>query len=87
MEYFWAILVSVIILLIIYGMISSNVRQRRLKRATEVMLPSVKQHFEAGRRYNVLSATDSYLSACYSSGFPRHSEPSILHFRSRLPNG
>ena len=53
MEYFWAIVVSVIILLIIYGMVSSNVRQRRLKRATEAMLPSVKQHFEAGRRYNV----------------------------------
>lgn len=53
MEYFWEIFASAVFFLIVYSIISSNVRQRRLKRATEAMLPSLKQHFQTGRRYNV----------------------------------
>lgn len=53
MEYFWATLASIVVVLIIYGMVSSSIRKRRLKRATAAMLPTLKQHFQAGRRYNV----------------------------------
>jgi hypothetical protein len=53
MEYFWAVIVTLVIVMIIWGIIASKLRQRRMKRATEAMLPSLKQHFEAGRRYNV----------------------------------
>ncbi len=40
-------------LLIVWGVVSAKVRERRLKKATEKMLPTLKQHFEAGRHYNV----------------------------------
>ena len=53
MEYFWAGIVSIVLLLIIYGIVSSKLRQRRVRKATEAMLPKLSQHFEAGRRYNV----------------------------------
>jgi hypothetical protein len=53
MEYFWAIIVSIILGLIIWGIASSKIRERRVKKATEKMLPKLKQHFEAGRYYNV----------------------------------
>jgi hypothetical protein len=53
MEYFWSIFVSIVLALIIWGIVSSKLRERRVKKATEAMLPRLKQHFEAGRRYNV----------------------------------
>jgi len=53
MDYFWPILVSIILVLIIWGIIASKVRERRMKRAREAMLPALKQHFEAGQRYHV----------------------------------
>ena len=53
MEYFWAIVVSIILVMIIWGIASSKLRERRVKKATEKLLPTVKEHFEAGRHYNV----------------------------------
>ena len=53
MEYFWAILASIVVLLIVYGIVSAKLSDRRVRKATEAMLPKLKQHFEAGRRYNV----------------------------------
>lgn len=53
MEYFWSIFVSIVLVMIIWGIVSSKLRERRVKKATEAMLPRLKQHFEAGRRYNV----------------------------------
>jgi len=53
MEYFWAVIVSVILLMIVWGIVSSKIRDRRVKKATAKLLPKVTQHFEAGRLYNV----------------------------------
>ena len=53
MDYLWPIFVSFITLLILWGIIASKLKTRRLKRAADAMLPTLKQHFVAGRRYNV----------------------------------
>ena len=53
MEYFWAILVSGIVLLVIWGIIASKVKQRRIRRATEKIFPKVEDHIQADRRYNI----------------------------------
>jgi len=53
MEYFWAILISVIVILVIYGIINSKVKQRRIRRATDRIFPKVEDHIQADRRYNI----------------------------------
>ncbi|MBV9127027.1 MAG: hypothetical protein JO117_02955 [Verrucomicrobia bacterium] len=65
-------------MMFIVSMISSRLRERRIKRAVEALVPRVKQHFEVGHRYNVfLSHGQTFeqvlfvgISAPYSS---RHS--------------
>ncbi|HEY5297732.1 MAG TPA: hypothetical protein VIK59_07390 [Verrucomicrobiae bacterium] len=53
MQEVWAIIVSAIIVLVIWGIISSKRDSRRLKRAVEEILPAMKHRFEPNRRYNV----------------------------------
>ena len=49
MDYFWSILVSVVVILIIYGIIRGKVKQRRIRRATEKIFPMVEDHIQANR--------------------------------------
>src|ERR1039457_4033056 len=49
----WVIIVSAVIVLIVWGIISSKLDARRLKRATDALLPTLKQQFEPNRRYHV----------------------------------
>jgi len=53
MEYFWAALVSAIVLMIICGTISSKIKQRRIRKATEKIFPKVPEHIRADHRYNI----------------------------------
>lgn len=53
MEYFWAGLVSLIVLLIIWGIISSKVKNRRIRKATEKIFPKLMDHIQADHRYNI----------------------------------
>jgi hypothetical protein len=52
-EDLWAIIFSAVIVLILWGVISSRRDKRRVKQATDALLPTVKHQFEAGRRYHV----------------------------------
>lgn len=49
----WAIIVGTVVLLIIYGMVSSKLRQRKLRRLRQEAMPVVPQSVKAGVLYNV----------------------------------
>jgi len=53
MDYFWAIFASVVVILIIYGIISSRLKQRRIRKATAKIFPTVQDHIQADKRYNI----------------------------------
>jgi hypothetical protein len=49
----WVIILSAIIVLIVLAVITTKRDARRVKRATDDLLPTLKQQFEPGRRYHV----------------------------------
>ena len=49
----WVIILSAFIVLIVLAGITSKRDARRVKRATDNLLPTLKQEFEPGRRYHV----------------------------------
>jgi hypothetical protein len=49
----WAVIVGIIILLILYGIISSRLRVRRQRLARERVMPFVAETIRPGRRYDV----------------------------------
>jgi hypothetical protein len=53
MEYFWAALVSGIVLLVIWSIIANKVKHRRIRKATERIFPKIEDHIQADRRYNI----------------------------------
>jgi hypothetical protein len=53
MEVFWFILASVVVILIIYGIVSSKLKDRKLRKATRAFLPALPDHIKAGKTYNV----------------------------------
>lgn len=53
MGYFWAIFASVVLILIIWGIVSSKMKSRRIRKETEKMLPKVVDHIQADHRYNI----------------------------------
>ena len=54
MEYFWAVIVSLIVIMILYGIVSSKINSHRVKKAAEKVFPNVADHLQADRRYNIL---------------------------------
>ena len=52
MQEFWAVLVSIGLLLIIYGIISSNLKDRRIRKLRKKTLPSIPETIKAGGTYN-----------------------------------
>ena len=53
MGYFWAALCSIILILIIWGILASKARKRRIRNETQKMLPKVVDHIQADHRYNI----------------------------------
>ncbi len=49
----WAVIVVVIILMVIYGYVSSKLKDRKRKKVREKSLPYVEDNVRAGCRYNV----------------------------------
>lgn len=49
----WFILISILFILIIYGIISSKLKDRRLRKASRDLLPALRDHFHAGKIYHV----------------------------------
>jgi hypothetical protein len=62
MGYVWAVIVSVILLLIIYGIVNSKIRERRNRKLTKELLPEVQDHIKSNQLYDVyLSCGRSFL--------------------------
>lgn len=60
----WAVIVGVVLLLIIYGIVSSKLKARRQRRQREKSLPFVEDNIRTGVAYNVhLSDGRKYLGA------------------------
>lgn len=53
MGYFWAAFASIVLILILGGIIGSNIKQRRIRKAREKILPNVTDHIQVNRRYNI----------------------------------
>jgi hypothetical protein len=53
MEIFWAVVVSCVLVLIVYGLIASSIRERRVKRLTARHLPEVPFPVDPDRRYRI----------------------------------
>lgn len=53
MEYFWAVSFTLVLGLFVYGIISSKRKQRRIRKDTEALLPRLRDHISANRRYDV----------------------------------
>ena len=49
----WAVVVGAIVLLIVYGIVSSKLKASRQRRAREKVLPFVTETVRTGQRYNV----------------------------------
>ena len=49
----WAVIAVVVILMVIYGYVSSMLRKRKQRKAREKSLPFVEDNVRAGCRYNV----------------------------------
>jgi hypothetical protein len=54
MTYVWATIVSTIVVLIIYGMVSSKLRERRAKRHSLSLLPEIADHITPDTQYRVV---------------------------------
>jgi hypothetical protein len=50
----WAVIVGAIVLLILYGVVSSKLKARRQRKAREKVLPFVEETVRAGQSYNVI---------------------------------
>ena len=53
MEYVWPIIISVLILMFVWGIISSRLKRRRIRKATEKLFPKVVDHIQVDHRYNI----------------------------------
>jgi hypothetical protein len=49
----WAVIVSVVVVMILYGIVSSKLTAMRQRRAREKLLPYLSETIRTGQRYNV----------------------------------
>ena len=49
----WAVIVGAIVLLVLYGIISSKLKAKRQRTAREKTLPFIEQTVRTGQRYNI----------------------------------
>lgn len=53
MGYFWATFFSIVLIIIIYSIVSSKIKQRKMRKMTEAMMPKLKDHIQTNHRYNI----------------------------------
>lgn len=54
MSHIWAILIFTIVLLVLGGIVENRLRQRRMKKIMEKMLPTIDDHLQPHRSYNLV---------------------------------
>lgn len=59
----WAVIVGVIVLLIVFGMVSSRLRKRKVRRLRQDAMPVVTQSVRVGIQYNVFLSNGSTFKA------------------------
>jgi hypothetical protein len=85
MQYFWAVFLSSIFLMVLAGIISSKKEDWKIRKATREIFPEVMDHIQANRRYNIILDHDKSLENVrfigISSGYDRHNAylPFPLH--------
>jgi hypothetical protein len=50
----WAAIVGTILLLIIYGMVTTRLRDRKVRRLSRRLLPDVQDHITADKTYRIV---------------------------------
>jgi hypothetical protein len=53
MQYFWATVVSLVLVMILYSIISSNIKNRKMRKVAGAMMPKLQDHIQADHRYNI----------------------------------
>ena len=71
MSVVWAVIVSVIVILSIYGIVSSKLRQRRAKRITQQYLPEIADHIKANSLYRVVLTSGTVFDGVRFVGISR----------------
>lgn len=79
----WAIVVGAIVLLIIYGLISSSIQQRRLRAERERVIPSMLSSIYIGGRYNVLIKSQKPFVDVVFEGVVHNNKAGNYHFDER----
>ncbi len=85
MQYFWAVFLSLIFVMILCGVISSKMESRKIRKATREIFPEVTDHIQADRRYNIIldhgKSLDNVRFIGISTGYDRYNAylPLPLH--------
>jgi hypothetical protein len=69
MEIFWAVVVSVILILIIYGIVNSRIQRRKPVSIGNIKLKKIDEVFDPARRYHVVINSGTRFENVKISGF------------------
>ncbi len=53
MEYFWAAIIAIIVGLIVTAWVSSRLKDRRMRKAMDQILPTIESNIDPSKHYNV----------------------------------
>ena len=53
MGYFWAVICSVVLIMVIWSIITGKIKSRRIRQETEKLLPKVADHIQVNHQYNI----------------------------------
>lgn len=71
MDYAFQAFLAVVVLLIVWGVGSHKLRQRRIEKATASLLPEVNDHFQVNRCYNIFLSHGKTLNGARFLGVSR----------------
>jgi hypothetical protein len=86
MSYIWAGIVSAIILLVIYGIVSSRIRDRRVRRLARELLPEVDDHIKADRTYKLVLTSGTVFDNVRFLGVSRSEDGNAQYLPFPLQN-
>ncbi len=81
MEYFWAILISLIVILIVWGIIYNKFKARKIRKHMEKIFPKGIDHIQENRKYNIFLSHGATLNNAKFIGIT----PSYEHNNPYLP--
>ena len=53
MEYFWQMIFSVVLIMIVWGIVSNKIEKRKMNKETTKIFPRISDHIKAGSEYNI----------------------------------